>query len=90
MKQQAKGDPVAMAAMGAGTLLQPQNWGKMVADWAVERRFANDADKLAQIITDPSGIAKLRELRQMSPTSAKRWALTAQLLSRYGIIEQKD
>jgi hypothetical protein len=90
MKQQAKGDPVAMAAGGVGTLLQPQNWGKMVSDWAVERRFANDADKIAQIITSPDGINRLKELRQMSPTSAQRWALTAQLLSRYGIIEQKD
>jgi hypothetical protein len=90
MKQQAKGDPVAMAASGAGTLLQPQNWGKMISDWAVERRFANDADKIAQIITSPDGIKRLKELRQMSPTSAQRWALTAQLLSRYGIIEQKD
>jgi hypothetical protein len=89
-KQQAKGDPIAMAAGGAGTLLQPQNWGKMISDWAVERRFANDADKIAQIITSPDGINRLKELRQMSPTSAQRWALTAQLLSRYGIIEQKD
>ena len=90
MKQQAKGDPVAMAAIGTGTLLQPQNWGKLVADWAVERRFANDAEKLAKIITDPDGIKRLKELRQMSPTSAQRWAGTAQLLTRYGIIEQKD
>lgn len=89
-KEQAKGDPIAMAAIGGGTLLQPQNWGKMIADWAVERRFANDADKLASIITSPDGISRLKELRQMSPTSAKRWALTGQLLSRYGIIEQKD
>jgi len=90
MKQQAKGDPVAMAVGGFGVMLQPQNWGKMVSDWAVERRFANDADKIAQIITSPDGISRLKELRQMSPTSAQRWALTAQLLSRYGIIEQKD
>lgn len=90
MKAQAKDDPVALAAIGGGTLLQPQNWGKMISDWAVERRFANDADKLAQIITDPNGIKQLRELRQMSPTSAKRWAMTAQLLSRYGILEQKE
>ena len=89
-KEQAKGDPIAMAAIGGGTLLQPQNWGKMIADWAVERRFANDADKLANIITSPDGISRLKELRQMSPTSAKRWALTGQLLNRYGIIEQKD
>jgi len=89
-KDQAKGDPIAMAAIGGGTLLQPQNWGKMIADWAVERRFANDADKLASIITSPDGISRLKELRQMSPTSAKRWALTGQLLNRYGIIEQKD
>jgi hypothetical protein len=90
MKAEAKGDPVAMLAGATGTLLQPQNWGKMVSDWAVERRFANDAEKLAKIITDPDGINKLRQLRQMSPTDARRWAGLAQLLNAYGILEVKE
>lgn len=90
MKDQAKGDPLAMAALGAGTALQPQNWGAKISDWAVERRFANDADKIAQIITSPDGIKKLRELRQMSPTSARSWAKLAQLLNMYGILEAKE
>lgn len=90
MRDQAKGDPLAIGAKGFGVLLQPQNWGKMVSDWAVERRFANDAEKLANIVTDPNGIKMLKELRQMSPTSAKRWAMMAQLGVKYGLIEQKD
>jgi hypothetical protein len=90
MKAEAKGDPVAMLAGATGTLLQPQNWGKMVSDWAVERRFANDAENLAKIITDPDGINKLRQLRQMSPTDARRWAGLAQLLNAYGILEVKE
>jgi hypothetical protein len=90
MKAEAKGDPVAMLAGATGTLLQPQNWGKMVSDWAVERRFANDAENLAKIITDPDGINKLRQLRQMSPTDARRWAGLAQLLNAYGILEFKE
>ena len=90
MKDQAKGDPLAMAALGAGTVLQPQNWGAKISEWAVERRFANDADKIAQIITSPDGIKKLRELRQMSPTSARTWAKGAQLLNMYGILEAKE
>ena len=90
MKNDAKGDPVALAAIGVGTVLQPQNWGKKLSDWAVERRFQNDADKIAKIITSPDGISKLKELRQMSPTSIKRWAGMAQLLNTYGILEMKE
>ena len=90
MKEQAKGDPLALAALGTGTLLQPQNWGAKISEWAVERRFANDADKIAQMITSPDGIKKLRELRQMSPTSARTWAKGAQLLNMYGILEAKE
>ena len=56
----------------------------------MERSLARDANKVAEMITSPEGIKKLRELRQMSPTSAKRWAGTAQLLGNYGIIELKD
>ena len=90
MKQDAESDPMGMAAKIIGTGLSPQNWGTKISDWAAEKSLAKDADKIANIITSPEGIKKLRELRQMSPTSAKRWAGTAQLLGNYGIIEAKD
>lgn len=90
MKQDAASDPVGMAAKIIGTGLSPQNWGTKISDWAAERSLAKDADKIANMITSPEGIKKLRELRQMSPTSSKRWAGTAQLLGNYGIIEAKD
>lgn len=90
MKIEAKGDPMAMAALAVGGAIQPQNWGRMISDWATERRFANDAENLAKIITSPDGIQRLKELRKMSPTSAKRWAGLAQLLNAYGILEIKE
>lgn len=90
MKIEAKGDPTAMAALAVGGAIQPQNWGRMISDWATERRFANDAENLAKIITSPDGIQRLKELRKMSPTSAKRWAGLAQLLNAYGILEIKE
>jgi hypothetical protein len=90
MQQEAASDPTSMAAKIIGTGLSPQNWGTKISDWAAERSLAKDADKIANMITSPDGIKKLRELRQLSPTSAKRWAGTAQLLGNYGIIEAKD
>jgi hypothetical protein len=90
MKEEAASDPTSMAAKIIGTGLSPQNWGTKISDWAAERSLAKDADKIANMITSPDGIKKLRELRQLSPTSAKRWAGTAQLLGNYGIIEAKD
>lgn len=90
MKAEAKGDPMSMAALAVGGAIQPQNWGRMISEWATERRFANDAENLARIITSPDGINKLKELRRLSPTSAKRWAGLAQLLNAYGILEIKE
>lgn len=90
MKAGAKGDPLSMAALAVGGAIQPQNWGQKVSEWATERRFANDAENLARIITSPDGIDKLKELRRLSPTSAKRWAGLAQLLNAYGILEIKE
>lgn len=83
-------NPVTGVARVAGTVLQPQNWGKMVSDWAVKRDASANADQLVQIITSPDGMARLRELRKMSPTSAKYWAGTAQLLLDYGILETRE
>lgn len=74
----------------AGAVLQPQNYGKMIADWAVRRDASKNADKLADIITSPDGIERLKELKKMSPTSAKYWAGLGQLMADYGILEIRD
>jgi hypothetical protein len=73
-------------ARATGAALQPQNWGKMIADWAVKKDASANAANIANIITSPDGISRLKELKKMSPTSAKRWAGMAQLLSGAGIL----
>lgn len=90
MEKDAASDPTSMAAKLIGTGISPQTWGTKISEWASERSLAKDADKIANMITSPDGMKKLRELRQLSPTSAQRWAGTAQLLGNYGIIEAKD
>ena len=89
-----KNPPVSSFTTGAvrvaGAIAQPQNWGKMISDWAVRKDASANADQIAKIITSPDGINRLKELRQMSPTSAKYWAGFGQLLSDYGMFETRD
>jgi hypothetical protein len=63
---------------------------KVLADWAIRKDAAVNAEQIAKIITSPDGINRLKELRKMSPTSAKRWAGTAQLLTDYGMLESRE
>jgi hypothetical protein len=90
MQRDAELDPTGIAARIVGTGISPQDWGRRINEWASERAFAKNADKLADIITSPQGMQQLKELRQMSPTSAKTWAAWSQLLTNYGLIELKD
>lgn len=89
-----KNPPVSSFATGAarfaGAVAQPQNWGKMISDWAIRKDASANADQISKIITSPDGINRLKELRQMSPTSAKYWAGFGQLLSDYGMFETRD
>jgi hypothetical protein len=62
----------------------PQNWGKMFGEWATERGLAKNADKMVKIITEPDGLERLRELRQVTPGSAKFRAGVAHVLTRGG------
>jgi hypothetical protein len=73
-------------ARAVGAALQPQNYGKLVADWAIKKDASANAANIANIITSPDGISRLKELKKMSPTSAQRWAGLAQLLSGAGIL----
>lgn len=85
-----KNPPVTSVTTGvartAGAALQPQNYGKLIADWAIRKDASANAANIADIITSPDGISRLKELKKMSPTSAKRWAGLAQLLSGAGIL----
>ena len=63
---------------------------KFISDWAIRKDAAANAEQIAKIITSPDGINRLKELRQMSPTSAKYWAGFGQLLSDYGMFETRD
>lgn len=63
---------------------------KFISDWAIRKDAAANADQIAKIITSPDGINRLKELRQMSPTSAKYWAGFGQLLSDFGMFGTRD
>lgn len=84
--------PGVFAEIGrlAGGAISPQRWGQFISDWAGERAFAKNADTLANIITDPMGILKLRELRKMSPTSVEFWSGMSQLAVDYSKSEIQD
>ena len=90
MMRDAELDPTGFVAKIVGTGISPQDWGKKLNEYATERAFAQNADKLANIITSPQGMSDLKELRKMSPTSAKTWAAWSQFLTNYGLIELKD
>jgi hypothetical protein len=90
MQRDAELDPTGILARFVGTGISPQDWGRRINEWTTERAFAQNADKLANIITSPQGMQQLKELRKMSPTSAKTWAAWSQLLTNYGLIELKD
>jgi hypothetical protein len=85
-----KNPPVTSITTGVarvtGAALQPLQYGKMIADWATRKDASANAANIADIITSPDGISRLKELKKMSPTSAKRWAGMAQLLSGAGIL----
>ena len=77
-------------ARATGAALQPQNYGKLIADWAIRKDASANAANIANIITSPDGISRLKELKKMSPTSAKRWAGLGQLLSGAGILALEE
>jgi hypothetical protein len=57
--------------------------------WNFLKDAAVNAKEYADIITSPDAMKKLRQLRQLSPTSAKFVAGLSQLGTQYGIIGQE-
>ena len=62
------------------SILQPR---QSVINYLDRKAFEDNADVLANIITSPDGIKRLKDLKQLSPTSVKRVAGMAQLFSDY-------
>jgi hypothetical protein len=89
MKNPPMTSPITGAARIVGGIKIDQPV-KFISDWAIRKDAAANADQISKIITSPDGITRLRELRQMSPTSAKYWAGLGQLLSDYGMFETRD
>jgi hypothetical protein len=89
-----KNPPVTGAISGTqrtiGAILSPQDWGKTIGDWGRRKDASVNAAQYAEIITSPNAMKKLRQLRQLSPTSKKFIAGVAQLGTQYGLIGQSD
>lgn len=87
-----KNPPITGIASGTsrtvGSILSPQDWGKTIGDWGRKKDASVNAAQYAQIITSPNAMKKLRQLRQMSPTSKQFIAGVAQLGTQYGLIGQ--
>lgn len=67
-------------AKAIGTSISPQDWGRMVKDWAAENSLKGQARKTLEIITSPDSLAKLKELKKVSPRSAKAASIVGQAL----------
>jgi hypothetical protein len=52
-------------------LLSPQNFGQRAGEWLSEVRLGNHAEKLAQLMTSPDGIRRLKELKRLSPNDQR-------------------
>jgi hypothetical protein len=52
-----------------------------IGDWLENKAYGKQAEQIAQIITSPDGMAKLKELRKLTPGSMKARALVGQMLS---------
>lgn len=61
------------------TVLSPQNAGLRLGEWLQEVRLGNHAQKLAEVMTSPDGIKRLKELKRLSPNDQRFIAGTSAL-----------
>ncbi len=83
MRSQA-GGVGGSALKAAGTAIQPQNWGATLNKWIDEIRLGQHSEKLAEIITQPDAMTKLKALRLMSPRAEKSRYAVYQVLTQAG------
>lgn len=83
MKRLARARSTPMWARMAGNALSPQDWGRLVKDWASERALSTHAKDIVQIIQQPEARSMLRELKTVTPNSARWKAGVGHLLTRF-------
>lgn len=52
-------------------VLSPQNFGARASNWLAEVRLGNHAEKLAEVMTSPDGMKRLKELKRLSPNDQR-------------------
>jgi hypothetical protein len=57
----------------------PLTWGPALKNWLQEVRVGSHAEKLAEVMTSPEGMKRLKELKQLSPNDKRFIAGTANL-----------
>lgn len=65
-------DEAGAGAVGqASKLLSPQTVGSRLGEWLQEVRLGNHAERLAEVMTSPDGIRRLKELKRLSPNDQR-------------------
>jgi predicted Zn-dependent protease len=67
-----------------GLLTQALTPVKSVQNYFARESFMKNADVLANIVTSPDGMQRLKELRKVTPQQPKFWSLLAQTLASGG------
>lgn len=67
-----------------GLAVQAMTPVKNLQNYFARRAFMKNADVLAEIVTSPDGITRMRELRKLSPQQPKFWSGLAQALASTG------
>lgn len=76
LRREAGSGVVGQAAQATN----PLTWGSRIGEWLQEVRLGNHAEKLAEVMTSPDGIKRLRELKRLSPNDQRFIAGAASLL----------
>lgn len=83
MKRLTRARSTPMWARVVGNAFSPQDWGRLVKDWASERALQNHAQDIVRIIQEPEARSLLRELKVVTPNSARWKAGVGHLLTRF-------
>jgi len=67
-----------------GMVIQALTPVKSLQNYFARESFMKNADVLAEIVTSPDGIARMRELKKLSPQQPKFWSGLAQVLASTG------
>lgn len=83
MKRLARDRSTPLWARSIGNTFSPQDWGRLVKEWASERALEKHSRDLVEIIQQPDARALLKELKVATPESARFRAGVGHLLTRF-------